>query len=59
MLSMQAVNDLMTVVNQLDARIESHKEQISTRELEFMAYQRIKILQLIDDLHAKESYFKD
>ncbi len=59
MSSIQTINDLMTVVNSLDTRIDKNKDSINSKELEYMAYQRIKILQLIDDLHSKESYFKN
>ncbi|SNS11664.1 hypothetical protein SAMN05446037_1004151 [Anaerovirgula multivorans] len=57
MLSMQTVNDLLAVVNNLDTTIEENKDIIDLKEVQYLTYQKIKILQLIDDLHHKESYF--
>lgn len=59
MLSLQTVNDLRSLVNILDARIEKNKDIIDLKEVEYLTYQKIKIQQLIDDLYHKESYFKD
>lgn len=56
MLSMQTINDLHTVINNIDTRIENNKE-VHPKELEYLIYQKIKIQQLIDDLHYKENYF--
>lgn len=55
--SVQTVNDLRDVINNIDTRIEKNKDFIDAKELEYLIYQKIKIQQLIDDLNYKESYF--
>ncbi|WP_129600397.1 hypothetical protein [Anaerophilus nitritogenes] len=57
MLSMQTINDLLELVNRLDIKIKQNKDAIDLHQLEYLTYQKIKILQLIDDLNCKESYF--
>ncbi len=59
MLSKQTIDDLHTVIDNIDTRIEKNEEVINPKELEYLTYQKIKIQQLIDDLHYKESYFND
>ncbi|EMS72959.1 hypothetical protein [Ruminiclostridium cellobioparum] len=59
MLSLQTIKDLNEVINNIDNRIESNAGRINPKELEYLTYQKIKIQQLIDDIHHKEDYFKD
>ncbi len=57
MLSQDTINDLNEVINNIDDRINRFMGQIAPKELEYLAYQKIKIQQLIDDIHRNESYF--
>jgi len=57
MLSTQTVSDLLSVINNIDERIEQNKEFIDQKELDYMMYQKIKIQQLVDDIHHKKDYF--
>lgn len=59
MLSMQTIDDLHTVIKNIDTRIEENKDVLHPKELEYLTYQKIKIQQLIDDLHYKVNYFND
>jgi flagellar biosynthesis/type III secretory pathway chaperone len=54
-MSEQTITDLYTVLNNIDSRIE--KSTSNTEELQFLAYQKIKILQLIDDFNQRKGYF--
>lgn len=58
MLSMQTIKDLKGVIDNIDDRIASNSGKIDPKELEYLTYQKIKIQQLIDDIHHKEGYFK-
>ena len=59
MLSTQTIDDLHSVIDNIDARVERNKGFIESKELEYLTYQKIKIQQLIDDMHQRKSYFKD
>lgn len=59
MLSTQTIEDLNSVINNIDTRIETNRGLVDSKELEYMTYQKIKIQQLIDDMHQKISFFKD
>ncbi|GAA4653489.1 hypothetical protein GCM10023142_06270 [Anaerocolumna aminovalerica] len=52
----QTINDLQIVLNNIDSRIEKNNT-ISSKELQYLMYQKIKIQQLIDDLNQKNDYF--
>jgi len=54
-MSEQTINDLHIVLDNIDARIE--KSTNNTEELQFLMYQKIKILQLIDDFKQRKEYF--
>ncbi len=54
-MSEQTISDLHIVLDNIDSRIE--KSTISTEELQYLMYQKIKILQLIDDLNQRKEYF--
>lgn len=54
-MSEQTINDLHIVLDNIDARIE--KCTNNTEELQFLMYQKIKILQLIDDFNQRKEYF--
>jgi hypothetical protein len=57
MLSTQTVSDLVSVINNIDERIEKSREFIDQKELDYLMYQKIKIQQLVDDIHYKRDYF--
>lgn len=52
----QTINDLQIVLRNIDSRIEKNST-ISSEELQYLMYQKIKIQQLIDDLNQKNDYF--
>jgi hypothetical protein len=52
----QTIKDLHTVLDNIDSRIEKNST-ISTIELQYLMYQKIKIQQLIDDLNQRKEYF--
>jgi len=52
----QTINDLQIVLSNIDSRIEKNST-ISSEELQYLMYQKIKIQQLIDDLNQKNDYF--
>lgn len=54
-MSEQTINDLHIVLDNIDSRIE--KNTISNEELQYLMYQKIKILQLIDDFNQRKGYF--
>lgn len=54
-MSEQTINDLQIVLENIDLRIE--KSTINSEELQFLTYQKIKILQLIDDFNKRKEYF--
>ncbi|SHO43734.1 hypothetical protein [Anaerocolumna xylanovorans] len=54
-MSEQTINDLHIVLDNIDSRIE--EGTISTEELQYLMYQKIKILQLIDDFNQRKGYF--
>lgn len=58
MLSKQTINDLNSVIANIDTRIEINRRFIESKELEHLTYQKIKIQQLIDDMNHKINYFK-
>ncbi|HEX2927780.1 MAG TPA: hypothetical protein VHP38_16225 [Ruminiclostridium sp.] len=58
MLSSQTITELNEVINKIDNRIDLNNGKIDSNELEYLTYQKIKIQQLIDDIHGKEAYFK-
>ncbi|MDF2988887.1 MAG: hypothetical protein K0R50_4397 [Eubacterium sp.] len=57
MLSTQTIVDLNSVIDNIDSRIEQNKDKIDTKELDYLTYQKIKIQQLIDDIHHKQEFF--
>ena len=57
MLSLDTINDLNEVINNIDDRINSNIGKIDSKELEYLTYQKIKIQQLIDDIHRNKSFF--
>ncbi len=57
MLSLDTINDLNEVINNIDDRINSNMGKIESKELEYLTYQKIKIQQLIDDIHRNEGFF--
>lgn len=59
MLNGQTIDDLRSVIDNIDARIEKNKGFIDSKEQEYLTYQKIKIQQLIDDMRQKKEYFKD
>ncbi len=59
MLSTQTIDDLNSVIDNIDTRIETNRHFIESKELEYLTYQKIKIQQLIDDMNHKINYFKD
>jgi flagellar biosynthesis/type III secretory pathway chaperone len=54
-MSEQTIKDLHIVIDSINSRIE--KSTISTKELQYLMYQKIKILQLIDDFNQRKVYF--
>lgn len=58
MIGIQTIDDLHSVIDNLDAKIEKNKSVIDSKELDYLIYQKIKIQQLIDDLNYKDNYFK-
>jgi flagellar biosynthesis/type III secretory pathway chaperone len=54
-MSEQTINDLHIVLDNIDSRIE--KSILNTEELQYLTYQKIKILQLIDDFNQRKEYF--
>ena len=54
-MSEQTINDLHIVLDNIDTRIEKSKN--NTEDLQFLMYQKIKILQLIDDFNQRKGYF--
>lgn len=54
-MSEQTINDLHIVLDNIESRIE--KDSITTEELQYLTYQKIKILQLIDDFNQRKGYF--
>jgi len=54
---METINDLNKVIDNIDNRINSNIGKISTKELEYLAYQKVKIQQLIDDIHRNKGFF--
>ncbi len=52
----QTINDLHIVLDNIDSRIEKNST-ISSIELQYLMYQKIKIQQLIDDLSQRKEYF--
>ena len=54
-MSEQTINDLYIVLDNIDSRIE--KSTNNSEELQFLTYQKIKILQLIDDFNQRKGYF--
>lgn len=54
-MSEQTINELHIVLDNIDSRIE--KNTISSEELQYLMYQKIKILQLIDDFNQRKGYF--
>ncbi len=58
MLSTQTIIDLNNVIDNIDSRIELNKNKIDPKELDYLTYQKIKIQQLIDDIHHKQEFFK-
>ncbi len=54
-MSEQTINDLHIVLDNIDSRIE--KSTNNSEELQFLMYQKIKILQLIDDFNQRKEYF--
>ncbi len=54
-MSEQTINDLHIVLDNIDTRIEKSKN--NTEDLQFLMYQKIKILQLIDDFNQRKDYF--
>lgn len=57
MLSIQTINDLNTVIDNIDDRIKENMSVLDPKELEYLTYQKIKIQQLLDDLNYKKNYF--
>lgn len=57
MLSTQTVSDLVSVINNIEERIDRNKEAIDPKELDYLMYQKIKIQQLVDDIHHNKDYF--
>lgn len=55
-MSEQTVNDLHVVLDNIDSRIEK-SSTISSEELQYLMYQKIKIQQLIDDFNHRKEYF--
>ncbi len=56
MLCLDTINDLNEVINNIDNRINSNIGKIDSKELEYLTYQKIKIQQLIDDIHRNEGF---
>ncbi|WFR55808.1 hypothetical protein QA584_19615 [Anaerocolumna sp. AGMB13025] len=54
-MSEQTINDLLNVLSNVDSRIDKSTE--NTEELQYLVYQKIKILQLIDDFNQRKGYF--
>lgn len=54
-MSEQTINDLLIVLSNVDSRID--KSTDNTEELQYLVYQKIKILQLIDDFNQRKGYF--
>lgn len=54
-MSEQTINDLHIVLDNIESRIENCTN--NTNELQYLMYQKIKILQLIDDLNQRKEYF--
>jgi len=54
-MSEQTINDLHIVIDNIDSRIE--KSTNNSEELQYLMYQKIKILQLIDDFNQRKDYF--
>ncbi len=54
-MSEQTIKDLNNVLDNIDSRIE--KSTISTKEQQYLIYQKVKILQLIDDFNQRKEYF--
>ncbi|BCJ98985.1 hypothetical protein [Anaerocolumna chitinilytica] len=54
-MSEQTINDLHIVLDNIDSRIEQNTS--SNEELQYLMYQKIKILQLIDDFNQRKGYF--
>lgn len=57
MLSMDTITDLNQVIDNIDNRINSNIGKINPKELEYLAYQKVKIQQLIDDIHRNKGFF--
>ncbi|SHL53030.1 hypothetical protein SAMN02745136_05094 [Anaerocolumna jejuensis DSM 15929] len=54
-MSEQTINDLHIVLDNIDSRIE--KSANNNEELQYLTYQKIKILQLIDDFNQRKEFF--
>lgn len=54
-MSEQTINDLHIVLDNIDSRIE--KSANNNEELQYLMYQKIKILQLIDDFNQRKEFF--
>ncbi len=54
-MSEQTINDLHIVIDNIDSRIK--KSTNNSEELQYLMYQKIKILQLIDDFNQRKDYF--
>ncbi|MGN6712396.1 hypothetical protein [Anaerocolumna jejuensis] len=54
-MSEQTINDLHIVLDNIDSRIE--KSAGNNEELQYLTYQKIKILQLIDDFNQRKEFF--
>jgi len=54
-MSEQTIKDLHMVLDKIDARIENSR--IDIKEQQYLMYQKVKILQLIDDFSQRKGYF--
>jgi hypothetical protein len=55
-MSEQTVSDLHIVIDNINSRVEKNST-ISSEDLQYLMYQKIKIQQLIDDLNQSKEYF--